>query len=459
MVPVTYLEAIDMTIKKQWVLIMTLISILAIAINSFIFSVLIDKYFMNYIQENYKENLEEIQQYAHYYLNNNIPSSNHSDLQLQKYLDDPIIQISIYDHQGKLVLSVGEPSMGRHGMMMGRDKVEERDNYDLTDADTNLGTLIITRHGNLQDSIASTEFKSTLLLNSLISGVIVLSIAILVSLFISKKMGRDLINTSNYAKSLDMNEDTQIIMSGVKEISDIQKSLKLMSQKLKLKQKSRKQKIDILMHESRTPLTILKSQLEAANDGIIIMDKQRIENCIIQVDQLSKMLGNITDVIETNPVNEKINITRFDVVEICQKTLKGFKMQFERKNIHLKYEGENKFIIFNDQYLISKILYNLLTNSYKFTPEDGEVIVSVEKKWTNYFKLTVKDNGIGINEKEIEHIFDAYFRSKNNLKEEGQGLGLYMVKNNIELLQGKISVKSLIGKGTEFEIILPISLE
>ena len=455
MVRVMYWEESNMTIKKQWILVMIFMSIIAIAINSFLFSILIDNYFMNYIQDRYEENLEEIQQYAQFYLNNSVISSSQSDMELQKYLDDPITEISIFNPQGEEVLSVGEASMGRHGMMMGHEKAEERDNFDVIDDDEIIGTLLITRHGTLENSIASMEFKSTLLVNSVLSGIVVLFLAVLISLFISKRTGRDLITTANYTRALDMNENPDIVMSNVKEISEIQKSLKFMSQKLKLKQKSRKQKADLLMHQTRTPLTILRSQLEAAFDGIVVMDNQRMENCIHQVDQLTKMIENINDIIDTDQVIEKINITRFDMVEICQKTLKGFKMQFENKNIHIRYQGEKKLIISSDSYLLSQILYNLLTNAYKFTSCGGDVEVCIDKQWENYFKLIVKDNGIGIPEKEINHVFDAYYRSTNGLTEEGQGLGLFMVKNSIDSLQGKIDVQSSVGKGTTFEIILP----
>ncbi|MFZ7134155.1 MAG: sensor histidine kinase [Eubacteriales bacterium] len=447
-----------MTIKKQWLMVMIFISMIAIIVNSLLYSILIDKHFISYIESNYKEDIKGIQEYSHYVMKDKNIALSQIKMEMQKYLDDPITAISLYDLNGSLILSVEGETMRRHGqmMMMGREAVEERDSYDIVENNQVMGKLIITRQGSVEDSITSIAFKSMLLINSIFTGGFVLILSIIISIFISRKTGKDLINTANYAKSLDINEELDLRESNVREIKEIQNSLKQLAIKLKLKQKSRKQKVDMLMHQARTPLTILKSNIEGTLDEVVEMDQNRLENCIHQVDHLTNMISHLTDVIEMDQEESKLQINQFDVVEECRRIIKGFKIQFANKGIELAYKGLESQVLWSDSDLFNQAIYNLITNAYKFTHKGGSVTISVKKYLKDTVTITVEDNGIGIPEKTIPHVFEAYYRSTNATEITGQGLGLFVVKNNIERIHGKISIASQLDKGTKIEIMLPV---
>ncbi|MEA2042256.1 MAG: ATP-binding protein, partial [Bacteroidota bacterium] len=100
------------------------------------------------------------------------------------------------------------------------------------------------------------------------------------------------------------------------------------------------------------------------------------------------------------------------------------------------------------------IVSNLLTNALKFSPPEEKVYVglSIEK---SAIKVVVKDNGIGIPESNISHIFSPFYRADNAEMIQGTGLGLPIVKESIEKLNGKIEIDSALNKGTEISVILP----
>ena len=201
MVQVMYSKEMNMSIKKQWLITLILIATIAIITNSALYSILIDKYFVRYIGQNYEKQMKEIQEYAEFILHNELITKKQMQMEMQKYLDDPITEISIYDSTGQIILSAKKMGMGRmHRQMMGRENSEVRDEYNLEDGQNSIGKLIITRQGSIEDSVTSILFKKELLNTSLISGGIVLLMALVVSILISRKTAKDLMNTANYAK-------------------------------------------------------------------------------------------------------------------------------------------------------------------------------------------------------------------------------------------------------------------
>lgn len=445
-----YLGEMNMSIKKQWLITLILIAIIAIITNSAIYSMLIDKYFVNYMSQNYEKQIEEIQEYAQFILQSQFITKRQIKMEMQKYLDDPITEISIYDSTGQMIISAGQMAMGKmHDQMMGQENSEVKDEYDLED-----GMLIITREGSIEDSATSMLFKKELINSSLLSGGIVLLIALAVSILISKKTTKDLMDTASYAKGLDLDLEADLPLSYITEITEIQNSLLLLATKLKIKEKVRKQKLDMVVHQARTPLTIIKSQLEGAIDGIVIMDKNRLDNLINQVDTLTTVIGNLKEVFETEHAEESLKIQTFDVTEEMKKIIKGFKLQFEDKGVKLLFSGDKGIAGTTDRYLLTQGVYNILTNAYKFTPKDGKVQVEI-KKIGEWIELKIMDTGIGIPKDSLSTVFNPYIRGSNARKTAGQGLGLFIARNKIERIGGKIEVSSVEGKGTTFVVSVP----
>ena len=130
------------------------------------------------------------------------------------------------------------------------------------------------------------------------------------------------------------------------------------------------------------------------------------------------------------------------------------KSQFHKKGIELELSTQDKINIQTDPYRLGQTIYNILTNAYKFTPSGGHVFIQYQLTETN-LEITIEDDGAGISEEEQSRIFDAYFKGSGEVNNKGDGLGLFIAKQNMESIHGQIRVISKEGKGSSFFLDIP----
>lgn len=448
-----------MTIRKQWLLVLTVTAVLAVCINSLILSSLINTYFMSYSTDTYNNHINQIEQLAVSALTDGGISEQQLSVQLESHLDDPIVSIKVYDANGELVASAENVPASGHGMMNGkmngdvRRNTEEVDTFQLTDGGTSLGVLNITRYSSLRNSLISVMFRSALLRNSAVSFAIVLFVLIIIGILISRRLSRDLTNTASQALSIDMGDNTDFKPSKVHEIRVIQSGLEKLQNRLKIKQIGRKRVVDELVHQTRTPLTILKTHLEGIEDGVIKMTDEEIEVFQVQIENISSIITNMSMLIEADRPAETLRPEEIEINALISQIISGLKVQFEKKGIALNLVNRQKVLVKMDKYKLSQCIYNLLTNAYRFTAPGGKTEVSYEASDASV-AIRIKDTGTGISEEDLPHLFEAYFRGHNTAAAVGDGLGLYIAKENLEQMGGSISVQSTPGVGSEFTIIV-----
>ena len=211
------------------------------------------------------------------------------------------------------------------------------------------------------------------------------------------------------------------------------------------------------MHQTRTPLTILKSHLEGVEDGIIEMNEDEIDIWKNQIDNITVIIANMSGMIDANKENDDLVIEKFDVSQLINQIVSGISPQFLKKEILLNILSHEKIYVETDQYKLSQIIYNILTNAYKYTENNGSVDIDYFVN-NGIIYIKIKDTGVGISKDDIDKIFNAYYRSPEVLKINGDGIGLYVVNENLKLINGSIEVLSEINKGSTFIINLPLSL-
>ncbi len=215
-----------------------------------------------------------------------------------------------------------------------------------------------------------------------------------------------------------------------------------------------------ISHEFRTPLTLILGPAESIRKdsseeeiekqtGIIKRNANRLLGLINQLLDLSKLEAGRLELKTT-----KANIVPF---------IKGITMSFEsiaeRKDITLEVTSLNNIIeMYFDREKMTKIMINLLSNAFKFTPDDGQITVSISEDGKNSIAIKVRDTGIGISEEELPKLFDRFYQvdSSQTRIHEGTGIGLALTKELTELHHGTISVESKPGSWTEFTVRLPI---
>ncbi|HHX62207.1 MAG TPA: HAMP domain-containing histidine kinase [Epulopiscium sp.] len=458
-----------MTIRKMWLIVLSLISILSVGINTVILTTLTDKYFADYLKESYDVHIEHILDYTKTALSDKDITSKQMSVELESHLNDPIIQIKVYSADGDLLVNVdddyhitgnkmsGHMGGGKMGNMM-RDSSNEVAQYEVVDDGKVIGILNVTLHSVAENSFVARQFKSSLFINSTYAILISTAISIFIGFFISKKMSSSLRDTAKIAADIQLGEITPIKSTSIKEIYAIREGLEELDSRLRLKQKSRQVLVDQLVHQTRTPLTILKSHLEAIEDGLIEINEEEIKMFQNQIENITTIIANMSGMIDASKETDVINVEGFEINQMLKQIIIGLKAQFTKKNITLELVSNDKLMVYTDKNKLSQSIYNILTNAYKYTNENDNVRVSFIHL-DNKVMIKIQDTGIGIATSEIDKIFNAYYRGSKAIHIEGDGIGLYIVKDNIEKIGGNISVTSKLKVGSAFTIEIPVSYD
>ncbi|MDP3386177.1 MAG: HAMP domain-containing sensor histidine kinase [Eubacteriales bacterium] len=454
-----------MTIRKQWLIALVLTAVLSVMVNSFVLSLLINRYFVNYTEEKYEDHFYQILDYAKTVLKDANYSTNQIEIQLASHLNDPIIRIRLYDSDFNLLADVAEPhdaidNMMRNSMMsrmMSRTLgafTDETDTHDIIDNSVLLGKITITRYSSIGNSFGTRMFRAALIFYSILSFGLVLVFIVLAGSKVSKVLSTDLADTAEMAMRIDLGTGFERKASRIKEIRIIQTSLEALNTRLRKKQMARKKFVDELIHQTRTPLTILKNHLEAIDDGVVEMTHDEIRTCEVQIENLTAIISNLGSIVDVGKDEITLNVEIFEFNQLIRQIMAGIKVQFDRKSIGLDLLSFNEIYLSTDKYKLSQSIYNILANAYKFTESNGNVTIAYEAS-KDRFIIEIQDDGIGIANEEKGRIFDAYYSGKTNRNTSGEGLGLFIAKENIEAMGGILELESDLGKGSKFIINIP----
>jgi len=452
-----------MTIRKQWMFALVISVALSVIVNSVVFGLLINRYFIDYSKENYENHMSQVVTFATEALTSKDYTRQQLEMQLESHLSDPISRIRLYSDEGTLLADVGDLDYPMMGSMRGSDMMrrmspstsEEIDSIEITQDGAVLGMLNITRYGSVGNSIGTRLFLSSLVVNSLLSFAIVFALIFVLGYFISKRMSRDLMQTAQQAVDIDLGREEAAPESNVLEIKTIQQSLEALRTRLKLKQTSRKQLVDELVHQTRTPLTILKTHLEGFLDGVIRFTPEEVQVCDAQIDNISSIIANMSGLIDAEREIDTLSIEQIELSSLVRQIIAGLKAQFDKKGVALTAATQKKIVVRTDPYKLSQAIYNLLTNAYKFTDPGGSVHV-VYRLDGGSIAISVKDTGAGIPQAEQPLIFDAYYRGGNAAQTTGDGIGLYIVKENLRKIGGSVGLQSNPGEGSTFILRIPV---
>lgn len=211
-------------------------------------------------------------------------------------------------------------------------------------------------------------------------------------------------------------------------------------------------------HELRTPLTALRSEMEAVllEKDISSKDTQSlIKSNLEEVEHLqvlAESLLQLTQLQTTAPHKEEVSL-----LQAVEDALKTVAPLARGKNIIIRNEINDAQILANNRDIVELVII-LLDNAIKYSPSDTSIQLA-SKLIDHSIVISVRDRGIGIEKKDISHIFDRFYQvdaSRTKKESSGYGLGLSIAKQIVEMYHGSISVKSKIGKGTTFTIIFPV---
>jgi signal transduction histidine kinase len=292
--------------------------------------------------------------------------------------------------------------------------------------------------------------KNFLYVSFLIAGGGSLLIAFLLSRYLSKPV-MDLRMAAEKIAGGDFKARTSATSHD--EIGKLSAAFNKMAESLQREEELRKHLFSNVAHELRTPLTILKTHAEAIADGVIEREKG-LENIKNEIDRLTRLVKGIEDITMaetsffTKGETVEINLREF-LSGICNEMLPAFK----QKGLDIKILRADGLFISTDIEKLEKITRNIISNSLKFT-EKGGVSIDYGIEGAMFF-IEIRDSGRGITENEIPLIFNRFYRGAKS-DAESLGLGLAIVKELIEVMDGRVEVKSKVSEGTAFRVYLPL---
>ncbi len=217
-----------------------------------------------------------------------------------------------------------------------------------------------------------------------------------------------------------------------------------------------------ISHEFRTPLTLINGPVE------LILSKYKLDdflhhNLFLIKRQTSYLLRLLDQLLEFRKAEKQAVEMRWyktDIVRFVWQITKSFDSLAIKSNIHFEYRCDKpEIILYFDPQMIEKVIYNLLSNSFKFTPASGRVSLFIEKVDESFVRISVTDTGCGISDDEIDRIFDSFFQGKNTQGIHGTGIGLSLSKVLVQMHQGRIYAEKGLSQGATIIVELPIGKE
>ncbi|MDZ8257234.1 response regulator [Nostoc sp. ChiQUE01b] len=210
-----------------------------------------------------------------------------------------------------------------------------------------------------------------------------------------------------------------------------------------------------ISHEFRTPITLIQGPLESAVAAGEGLSYSQSAIALRNSRRLLRLVNQLLDLQRLNAGRMQPNFHPCDLVEFVSQIVESFRPYCEKKKLHLVTQLDECSTVYLDMEKFDKVVYNLLSNAMKFTPEGGTIGVRLKSERDRCI-LQVQDTGIGIIKEQIPHLFERFRQAEGsaNRSYEGSGLGLALVKELVELHGGQVTVESVYGEGTTFSLWL-----
>lgn len=222
---------------------------------------------------------------------------------------------------------------------------------------------------------------------------------------------------------------------------------------------SNKAKIDFftgLSHELKTPITLILSSIESIGETVKEKGSKlgnEVELIYNNSNRLLRLINQLLDFRKSEDRKFMLKASKTNVYDFSTNIYKEFTREAKKRNIDFALKSNNKNLdLYFDRNLMDKVYFNILSNAFKFTPDNGKIEIEiVDDKVKKDAQIIFKDSGMGIPENELDKVFEAFFKGSNNRK-NSSGIGLHLTKELVDLHKGKVKVKSL--KGAEFTVTL-----
>lgn len=289
---------------------------------------------------------------------------------------------------------------------------------------------------------------------------LVISLSLLVSYFISRVISSPITKMKNKAHEMAKgNYNITFEKSDIEEINELSKTLNYACSELKKTEDLRRELMANVSHDLKTPLTMIKAYAELIRDVTHNNEEKMNKNLntiIEEADRLNILVNDILELSKMKSNSTPLEIEEFDLNELIKKIISRYDIFIEKENYNIEYKEQKELIIKADKKRMEQVIYNLINNAINYTGDDKKVFIKV-KRDKYKIRVEIKDTGKGIEKKDLEYIWDKYYKVDKTHRrvQVGSGIGLSIVKNILISHKFEYGVESKINKGTTFYFEIP----
>lgn len=375
--------------------------------------------------------------------------------------------LKIYDVDGKLLWDAENHDMSKCWQVM--DEISARmeklkkdggfvsRTYDIEQGGEKVGSVSVTYYGPFFFSENDFRFIKTLNILLLIIGALAGFFSIVVGSLMARRIARPVTKTAYIAKEIsEGNYDIRFESeTNTRELNDLVTAINQLADALNEQENLRKRLTTDIAHELRTPLTAVGSYLEAMLEGVWEPTPERLSGCHEEILRLGNLVADLGRLAKVEGDNLKLQKQQTDLLEIAKAAFETLEAEGAKKELTMSVGGESS-VISADRSRMLQVMINLLSNAVKYTPEGGSISIQVSDA-PGEGCIRVKDNGIGIPEKELALIFERFYRTdkSRSRKTGGAGIGLTIAKSIVAAHGGTITVSSKVNEGSCFTVTIP----
>ena len=319
------------------------------------------------------------------------------------------------------------------------------------------GVILIT------ESTDGLEDNMTYVRSVALIGLLTMLIAVIaLSLMIPPYLFSPIHDLAEAIADIDKTDDMRLSVPGYRETDEILENFNQYREKMRFLDDSRQEFVSNVSHELKTPLTSIKVLADSINsmgdNAPIEMYREFMGDITNEVDHETEIINDLLSLVRMDKSKEDLNISIVNINELLELLLKRLEPLAVKQNVDLVMESFRPVTAEVDEVKFSLAIMNLIENAIKYNNAGGWVHVSINSDH-QYCFIRVEDNGMGISEEAVEHIFERFYRGDKSHSREisGTGLGLAITRDAITLHHGEIRVTSTLGEGTVFDVRIPLS--
>jgi signal transduction histidine kinase len=307
-----------------------------------------------------------------------------------------------------------------------------------------------------QDTGEFEKAKLQLLLLLFSMGLFTLFIGVLLTIYLTKVISKPLIKIGETTREIAKGDfDSKLSIDSDDEVGQLAEDIRVMTKQLKEYRDSKRQFISHISHDLRTPITYIKGYSAVMKDAPIIDEKDWRRNLDVIYNEAKRMEHLVSDLFQLTKLEEgriALHKEEVDLLHWLESIVATRQLMFDNHSIRCEVKGNmNEVKALIDQQRLGQAVINLLENSIRYTPKGGTIYLNVVDQEHETI-IEIRDNGIGISNVDLPHIWERFYRVDKSRSREsgGSGLGLAIVKEIVEVHGGSVSVESEEGKGTSF---------